>query len=81
MTLDHWLSFVAASAILLLIPGPTVLLIISYALGQGATLVAAVWGIFVWREFQNAPASTKPLIGIMFASYAAGLVLIGLATL
>ncbi|HUI98251.1 MAG TPA: LysE family translocator [Xanthobacteraceae bacterium] len=35
MALDIWLVFVAASAILLIIPGPTVLLVISYALGQG----------------------------------------------
>src|SRR5436189_617451 len=35
MTLALWLAFVAASSILLIIPGPTVLLVVSYALGQG----------------------------------------------
>jgi threonine/homoserine/homoserine lactone efflux protein len=35
MAIEIWLAFVAASAILLVIPGPTVLLVISYALGQG----------------------------------------------
>src|SRR5690349_3995067 len=35
MTLELWLAFVAASSILLIIPGPTVLLVVSYALGQG----------------------------------------------
>jgi threonine/homoserine/homoserine lactone efflux protein len=35
MTIETWLTFVAASAILLVIPGPTVLLVVSYALGQG----------------------------------------------
>src|ERR1700685_90718 len=35
MSLEHWLAFIAASAILLAIPGPTVLLVISYALGHG----------------------------------------------
>jgi len=35
MTIETWLAFVAASAILLVIPGPTVLLVVSYALGQG----------------------------------------------
>lgn len=35
MTLDIWLTFVAASAALVAIPGPTVLLVVSYALGQG----------------------------------------------
>src|ERR1700740_1751800 len=35
MTLAHWLPFAIASAILVAIPGPTVLLVISYALGHG----------------------------------------------
>ncbi len=42
MASDHWLEFVAASAILLAIPGPTVLLVISYALGHGRKAAAAV---------------------------------------
>ena len=42
MAFDHWLAFVAASAILLAIPGPTVLLVISYALGHGRKAAAAV---------------------------------------
>ena len=54
---------------------------ISYALGQGATLVAAIWGVFVWKEFAKAPPGTRPYIVAMFAGYAAGLVLIGLASL
>jgi glucose uptake protein len=54
---------------------------ISYALGQGATLVAAIWGVFVWREFREAPAGTMPFIVMMFLGYASGLALIGLATL
>jgi threonine/homoserine/homoserine lactone efflux protein len=35
MSLETWLAFTAASAILVLIPGPTILLVVSYALGQG----------------------------------------------
>ena len=35
MEFDIWLAFVAASAVLLVIPGPTVLLVVSYAMGQG----------------------------------------------
>jgi threonine/homoserine/homoserine lactone efflux protein len=35
MAIEIWLAFVAASAVLLLIPGPTILLVVSYALGQG----------------------------------------------
>jgi glucose uptake protein len=46
---------------------------ISYGLGQGATLVAALWGVFVWKEFKNAPAGTNGLIGAMFLFFIAGL--------
>jgi glucose uptake protein len=49
---------------------------ISYGLGQGATLVAALWGVFIWREFQNAPPSATPLIVLMFIGYFVGLGLI-----
>jgi glucose uptake protein len=54
---------------------------ISYALGQGATLVAAMWGVFVWKEFRDAPPRTYRLIALMFATYVTGIILIGLATL
>ena len=54
---------------------------ISYALGQGATLVAAIWGVIIWKEFAAAPPGTNVLIRLMFAGYVIGLVLIGLATL
>jgi glucose uptake protein len=49
---------------------------ISYGLGQGATLVAAIWGVFVWKEFAKAPASTNRLIGLMLTGYVVGLALI-----
>lgn len=49
---------------------------ISYGLGQGATLVAALWGVFVWREFEHAPAGTGRLLALMFASFVIGLGLI-----
>lgn len=35
MSFEAWLAFTAASAVLLIIPGPTILLVVSYALGQG----------------------------------------------
>ena len=35
MTFEAWAAFAAATAVLLIIPGPTILLVISYALGQG----------------------------------------------
>ena len=49
---------------------------ISYGLGQGATLVAACWGVFVWKEFKQAPAGTNRLLALMFASFIVGLGLI-----
>ncbi|MBO6886262.1 MAG: LysE family transporter, partial [Marivita sp.] len=41
MSIDLWLTFVAASTALLLIPGPTVLLVLSYALSQGKRVAIA----------------------------------------
>ncbi len=49
---------------------------ISYGLGQGATMIAAFWGVFIWKEFQNAPKGTNKLLVLMFASYAIGLALL-----
>ncbi len=42
MSLEVWLAFVAASAVLLVIPGPTILLVVSYALGRGWKVAAPV---------------------------------------
>ena len=47
---------------------------ISYGLGQGATLVAALWGVFIWKEFRNAPKSTNIMLGTMFVLFLAGIV-------
>ena len=49
---------------------------ISYGLGQGATLVAALWGVFVWKEFQDARPGTGRILALMFAGYLSGLGLI-----
>jgi glucose uptake protein len=49
---------------------------VSYGLGQGATMVAAIWGVFVWREFRGAPSGTSTLLGLMFVLYGAGLALL-----
>jgi len=46
---------------------------ISYGLGQGATLVAALWGVFVWKEFSSAPKKTNALIAWMFVFFICGL--------
>ena len=49
---------------------------ISYGLGQGATLVAGIWGVFIWKEFKGAPKGTNKLLAMMFAWYVIGLALI-----
>ncbi len=71
-----WMLALSANVIASGVAGPA----ISYALGQGATLVAALWGIFIWREFRAAPAGTGRYLALMLAGYAGGLVLIGAAT-
>jgi glucose uptake protein len=49
---------------------------ISYGLGQGATMVAAAWGVFIWKEFKAAPRGTEKLIGLMFVGFIVGLAMI-----
>ncbi len=49
---------------------------ISYGLGQGATLVAALWGVFIWKEFEQAPKSTNTLLAAMFIIFVIGIALI-----
>jgi len=49
---------------------------ISYGLGQGATMIAALWGVFIWKEFRNAPKGTNGLIAAMFVFFVVGLGLI-----
>ncbi len=46
---------------------------VSYGLGQGATMIAAFWGVFIWREFRNAPKNTNVLLALMFIGYVVGL--------
>lgn len=49
---------------------------ISYGLGQGATVVAAIWGIYVWKEFKNATPQVHQLLRAMLAMYIIGLAII-----
>ena len=49
---------------------------ISYALGQGAPMVAAIWGVFIWKEFKGSDKKTDMLLAIMFLFFIAGLGLI-----
>lgn len=46
---------------------------ISYALGQGAPMVAAIWGVFIWKEFKGAKKNVYTLLGLMFVLFIAGL--------
>jgi len=46
---------------------------ISYGLGQGATMVAAAWGVFVWKEFAGASRETGRLLAAMFVLFITGL--------
>ncbi len=49
---------------------------LSYGLGQGATMIGACWGVFVWKEFKDAPKGTNRLLFAMFAFYLAGLLVL-----
>ena len=46
---------------------------ISYALGQGAPMVAAIWGVFIWKEFKGASKGVYALLGVMFCLFLGGL--------
>jgi glucose uptake protein len=67
-------NFVASEAHLV---GPAV----SYSIGQGATMVSALWGVFVWHEFAGAPRSARMLLVLMFIFFALGLGAVALAPL
>ncbi|MDD3586641.1 MAG: hypothetical protein PHQ75_05620 [Thermoguttaceae bacterium] len=63
MTLSVIASGVASSAV-------------AYGLGQGATLMSAIWGVFIWREFRNAPRHATVKLYWMFVFFVVGLSLI-----
>jgi len=52
---------------------------VSYGLGQGATIIAAIWGIFIWKEFAQASKATYRALYFMLLLYLAGIILIILA--
>lgn len=52
---------------------------ISYGLGQGATIIAALWGIFIWKEFKGAPRKSNIYLSLMMALFAIGVVCMILA--
>ena len=46
---------------------------VSYALGQGAPMIAAIWGVFVWKEFKGGSKNVYGLLAVMFLFFVAGL--------
>ena len=52
---------------------------VSYALGQGAPMIAAFWGVFIWHEFKGADRKTGYLLALMFALFIIGLGIIVVA--
>jgi glucose uptake protein len=70
-------NFVAASAPKEVQVGPA----ISYAIGQGATMISALWGLLVWKEFAGAEGRVVRLIALMLFFFLAGLTLLSMAPL
>jgi threonine/homoserine/homoserine lactone efflux protein len=68
MSIEHWLAFSAASAILLAIPGPTVLLVISYALGHGRKVAGATVAGVALGDFMAMTASMLGLGALLATS-------------
>jgi glucose uptake protein len=67
-------NFVASHAHIV---GPTV----SYSIGQGATMISAGWGVFVWHEFRTAPSRSKTSLAWMFIFFLFGLTAVACAPL
>ena len=61
MTIETWLAFVAASTVLLAIPGPTVMLVISYGLGEGRR---SAWATVAGVALGDFTAMTLSLLGL-----------------
>jgi len=70
-------NFIASVAHLAKPIGPAV----SYSIGQGATMISAFWGVFIWREFAGAPKAARLLLLFMFIFFLAGLSAVALAPL
>jgi glucose uptake protein len=68
------MNFLAAQAHMV---GPAV----SYSIGQGATMISAAWGVFIWREFAAAPSRSKGFLTWMFVLFLCGLTAIAVAPL
>jgi glucose uptake protein len=54
---------------------------IAYGLGQGGTMIAAIWGVLIWKEFKGASRGTLVMIAAMFVLFLIGLILLVAAML
>lgn len=70
-------NFTASSSPVQVSIGPAV----SYAIGQGATLISALWGIFAWKEFAGSTARVKSFMAVMIVLFILGLGMISIAPL
>jgi glucose uptake protein len=52
---------------------------VSYSIGQGATMVSAAWGVFIWREFRAPSPRVRTLLVAMFCCFIAGLTAVAVA--
>ena len=52
---------------------------ISYAIGQSAPMVAALWGIFAWKEFDGSGSKAKIYLLLMFVFYGLAILLVAKA--
>ena len=52
---------------------------VSYSIGQGATMISACWGVFIWKEFADAPHKSKVFVAWMFVFFICGLTAVALA--
>ena len=59
-----------------LVAGKTTTFAVSYAIGQSAPMVAALWGLFVWKEFEGAESRAKVYLGLMFVFYILAILLV-----
>jgi len=63
-----------------LVSSSEVSLAVSYSIGQSAPMVAALWGVCVWKEFEGAPTASWVYMGLMFALYFAAISCIALSS-
>jgi glucose uptake protein len=51
----------------------------SFSLGEGNTMISAMWGVFLWKEFRGADSNVRRFLALMFTLFVLGLASISLA--